>query len=236
MFFISEVEMKDDSNDTDTGGTRKVEILLDAPLGHDPLVPDLMSRGFIRAPTVEAATYDFVQAGWKESGYEEDFVMLQYLGKMVEYYLNKTDIFTQLLAYSYLRHVLSPTAINRSGLKEIADLSLLSVTLFSGRLLYRHFSLSEADCIDLGVGMFHELAEREGETCDRDAYVRMSDHFMVAMAVLRAAEGRRGEYGERNGLSMYHMRNAERLGVSMNDAVNRFREMYLAPDPDGLMM
>jgi len=149
----------------------------------------LNEKGFVRADSPEHQWYLLLNEACASSGVYVDNVVKDYLATMLNRFVGRVDLFEQLSAFDFYRHVLGLTRVDSVCVQDIADISLQYVAFFPERSCNRHEPRSLEYVANVGTSLYRGLAKSSEGKDDwfSGAFKLMAKSFGSAVIVLRSA-------------------------------------------------
>lgn len=149
---------------------------------------ELNGQGFVRGANALDQCVLLIDEAWHKSKLPDHPNVRAYLATMLHRFMSRTELFEQLAAFDYIKHVLGLSEPVPELLQDVADMCLQCVAFFPERSSYRHEPRSLQYVAEMGVGMYGKLARTHAGKDDwfSLAYGEMAKSFGLAVMVLRS--------------------------------------------------
>ena len=167
-------------------GKQKGLITLESDISKICTNDNLTKTGFLIPETERGAWMSLISDSWKKSCLPINDDGQAYLSLLLERYVKDTQIIDTFIGLEYYIKQLSLEKIEPRSLQRLGDICLFYVSLFPGRLMYRHYPTSIALTIELGETIFNSLYKEERtDNWEKRAYEQLFKHFVQYVIVLK---------------------------------------------------
>ncbi|MCF7815559.1 MAG: hypothetical protein K9M10_02245 [Candidatus Pacebacteria bacterium] len=148
----------------------------------------LNSIRFVRASTDKEQWWLLINDGWAETMFPMNEYVRDYIVMMLWRWTSKPYLLEHLSAFNYLEYILGGRSVDAPCINDVADICLQCAAFFPERSNYRHEMKKYHYVVNMGMTLFKQLAFESGkkDDCDSKALRLMSEHFCLAMLVIRS--------------------------------------------------